>query len=133
MRLIDANVILRFLTRDDKKKSDACENLFEKAVYGTEELFISDMTVAEVIWVLEKVYKCGRDEIRLGIEKIVNTPNLAFSDKDLLYDAINLYSQSGIDFIDAYHVALMHIKGINQIYSYDGDFDGIYGIQRIEP
>ncbi|OIN96232.1 hypothetical protein AUJ66_06935 [Candidatus Desantisbacteria bacterium CG1_02_38_46] len=133
MYLVDANVILRYLTEDDKKKADACEKLLERAVDGKEKLFISDMVIAEIIWVLEKIYKYEKDAIRFRIEKILNTPNLIFQNKNLLEESISLYEEANIDFIDAYHIILMRENNIEEIYSYDTDFDRVPQIKRKEP
>lgn len=133
MKLLDTNILIRFLTRDHKIKAERCKKLLENAVSGKIQLFVSDLTLAEVVWVLEKFYKCGKPDIRLKIEAILNTSNLIFQNKDLISESIILYDMHNIDFIDAYHLVLMRLKGLKEIYSYDTDFDIFEEIERKEP
>lgn len=133
MILIDANIIIRFLTKDHKHKAEKCRKLFEYAVKGKVDLFISDLTIAEVVWVLEKAYKCSKADIREKVEAILNTPKLIFQNKDIVAESIILYDIHNIDFIDTYHAVLMSKRNIKEIYSYDTDFDIFEGIIRKEP
>lgn len=133
MNLLDTNIIIRFLTRDDKKKADKCKKLFQEVIAGRTQLFVSDLTIAEIIWVLEKNYKSDRSDIRVKVEAILNTPNLLFQNKAVLSEGIILYEVYNIDYIDAYHAALMRQFGIKTVYSYDRDFDGFDDVRRKEP
>lgn len=133
MKLVDTNIILRFLTRDDRKKAEKCYRLFQRAVKGEEELFISDLAIAETIWVLEKAYKLSKSDIRQKIEAILNTQNLIFQNLEILEEAIVLYDAYDIDFIDTYHVILAGKLEMKTIFSYDRDFDKFEEVNRKEP
>ena len=52
MKFLDTNVILRFLTRDDEEKADACLRLFQRVQRGDEELVTCEAVVSEVVYVL---------------------------------------------------------------------------------
>ena len=52
MIFVDTNIFLCFLTNDDPRKADACEQLFKKAVSGKESLFTTELVIAEIVWVL---------------------------------------------------------------------------------
>lgn len=133
MNLVDANIIIRFLTRDHKTKAEKCKMLFEDAVKGRVKLYITDLTIAEVVWVLEKSYRCGKPEVRVKIEAILSTPNLIFQNKEIISECVVLYELYNIDFIDTYQAVLMSKENIKVIYSYDSDFDVFAGITRKEP
>ena len=49
--LVDANVILRFITRSPREMAEAARNLFKQAEAGEIGLIILTITVAEVVWV----------------------------------------------------------------------------------
>ena len=117
MKLLDANVIIRFLTRDHKQKAEKCRQLLAEAVSGKIQLFITDLTVAEIVWVLEKVYKRNRTDIRLKIEAILNTPHLIFQNREVVSESIVLYDIYNIDFIDAFQKVFSQKMGIKEIYS----------------
>ncbi|OIO03770.1 hypothetical protein AUJ67_00330 [Candidatus Desantisbacteria bacterium CG1_02_49_89] len=133
MRLVDANVILRLILEDDRKKADDCERLLQRAVDGKEKLFISDFVIAEIVWVLERTYRLARKDIRPKIEGICNTPNLVFQNKHILQEAISIYEEANIDFIDAFHSAWIKHNGMEGVFSYDEHFDKVPGIGRKEP
>lgn len=38
-----------------------------------------------------------------------------------------------IDYVDAYHAALVESRGQRELYSYDTDFDLIGGMHRLDP
>ena len=53
---IDANIFLRFLTRDNIEKQKKAENIFKKAISGEIILITTDLVIAEVVWTLESFY-----------------------------------------------------------------------------
>jgi predicted nucleic-acid-binding protein len=132
LKLVDSNIIIRFITKDDPKKAEICRRLIEREM-DSENLLLSDMAVAEIIWVLESVYKLKKDEIKEKIEAILNSKGLNFQNKNLLSEAIIIYSTYNIDFIDAYQSVLMQQNDIDTVYSYDKDYDKLKNINRIEP
>lgn len=57
-KLIDANVILRYLLGDHPKYSKKAKEVIEEGAYTLPEV------IAEVVYVLNGVYKVTRSEIR---------------------------------------------------------------------
>ena len=130
---MDTNVFLRFLLDDDPEKADACETLFQRAINGQEALFTTDMVVAEIIWVLESYYELSRSDIREKVEKILNTQNLDCPDREIIINALAVYEEKNIDYIDAFNACVLKTKGLDEVYSYDRHYDRITRIKRIEP
>ena len=133
MKFIDANIFLRYLLWDDPAKAEACRKLFKKAIEGREQLWTTPLVVAEIIWVLESVYKHPLDKVADAVLQILNVDNLHVEHKELLMESVGLYKLKNIDFIDAYNAVFMLEKGIKTIYSYDRDFDKIKPLHRQEP
>lgn len=135
MIFLDTNVILRYLTADVPEKAERCLALFQRADRGEVELVTSEAIVAEVVYVLSspKVYNLERTRIRDLLLPIVHLRGLKAPPRTLLHRALEIYAAHRIDFEDALSVAHMMLEGIDEILSYDTDFDGIEGIQRIEP
>jgi len=132
-RFIDTNIFLRYLTKDDPSKYDKCREIFKKAVEGKIELATSGIVIAELIWTLLSYYKVQKADVIEKISIIVSTDNLYIPDKDIIIDALVLYSRKNIDYIDAYNAVLMKRHGFEEIYSYDEDFDVVENIKRTEP
>lgn len=131
---LDTNIILRFLLRDEEAKFQRCFDLLKRAERGEEKLETSDLVISEVVWILEsKPYGLDRDRIRDLVLPIVQLRGLRLSGKRVFERAFQVYGDKAIDFIDAYNAATMERRGLNEIYSYDPDFDRVPGITRVEP
>ena len=58
---------------------------------------------------------------------------LRLPDKQDCLDAFSLYARSSLSFADAFNARYMQARGITEIWSWDTDFDGLAGINRLEP
>ena len=116
---VDTNVFLRYLTNDDPKKARRAEALFKRAVSGKLSLETSLLVIAEIVWTLESFYRLRAEDIAEKIGKILNTPNLDCPDSLLILQALDLYVTKKIDFIDAYHAAMLKDAGSTRIVTYD--------------
>jgi predicted nucleic acid-binding protein len=132
-KFVDTNIFLRYLTGDDHPKYERCRGLFKRAVEGEFGLSTSVMVIAELIWTLLSYYKVPKAEVVEKVSVIIGSENIFIPDKNLLADALVLYAQKNIDFIDAYNAVFMKYHGFREIYSYDEDFDMIADIERKEP
>ncbi|MXY46091.1 MAG: type II toxin-antitoxin system VapC family toxin [Chloroflexi bacterium] len=136
MELLDTNVILRYLTKDDEAKAEACYELFEQARQGDKALFTCEAIIAEVVYVLSSpnLYQLSRNDIRARLLPIVSLQGLRIPNKSIYIRALDIYvSHPQLDFEDAIAVSYMERIGLTQIVSYDRDFDRIEDIERIEP
>ena len=119
LHYVDTNVFLRFLTVDIPEKARAAERLFTKAVNGEIKLITSEVTIAELVWTLEKYYKLSRYHIREIIEGILSTSNLEITNSDMIQAAIEIYESQNVDYIDGYTIAFMRQTGVKKIFSFD--------------
>ncbi|MGB9879182.1 MAG: type II toxin-antitoxin system VapC family toxin, partial [Anaerolineae bacterium] len=55
--VLDANILLRFLTNDVPELADRCTELLRRLEAGTEQAFLPDLVLADVVWTLEKFYQ----------------------------------------------------------------------------
>jgi len=132
VRTIDANVILRHLTNDVPDQAKQAEELLKRVEEGKEDVFLPDIILADIIWILEGYYKQTREDIREWITAILSLQGLKFSDKDMALNALDIYVDKRIDWSDAFTASQMLQRGITEIYSFDKHFDRIDGIARIE-
>lgn len=132
---LDANVILRYLLRDDEIKAQHCLELLEKAERREIALRTTDLVIAELVWVLESTvtYNLPRERIRELLLPVILLPGLKLPGKKLYRRVFDLYVEEDIDFIDAYNAVQMGKQRLTRIYSYDSGFDRIAGVSRVEP
>lgn len=130
---VDTNIFLRYLTKDDPTKYEKCKDIFRKALEGKVALATSGIVITELIWTLLSYYKVPKADVVELISIIVSTGNLYIPDKDIITDALVLYSRKNIDYIDAYNAIYMKYQEFNEIYSYDTDLDAVENFKRVEP
>lgn len=121
------------MTNDLPRKADACEKIFRNAIAKKETLFTTDLVIAEIIWVLESYYELPKEDVQDKVGKILNTPHLICPHKDLIIEALTLYCQKNIDYIDAYNALVLKEKGVEEVFSYDKHYDRIDWLTRSEP
>ena len=100
---------------------------------GEETLFTSEMVIAEIIWVLESYYNLEKIDVRTRMEKIINTQNLHCPNREIIINALSIYVEKNIDYIDAYNAFMLKLNRIKEIYSFDKHFDRVSWLKRIEP
>jgi len=132
-RLIDANIILRFLTNDNPTQAAACENLLREVESGQTQVYLADIILADIVWTLEKYYRVEKSQIRTKLTQILALSGLRCVSKNIITAALDIYCDKNIDWTDAFVASQMLTANQNEIYSYDKDFDRIDGVKRIEP
>jgi predicted nucleic acid-binding protein len=134
-RFLDTNILLRYLTRDDENKAQACLALLLRVEQSKEVVVTSDFVIFETVFVLQspRQYGLPRERIRQLLEPIIALRGLRLPRKSLYARAFDLYCQRNISFADAFNAAYMESRGLTEVYSYDTDFDRVDGITRVEP
>ena len=137
MKFLDANVILRYLTRDDEAKAQACFALFQRVKQGEEQVLTCEAIITEVVYVLSSPrapYRLNHEEIRARLLPILALRGLKLPQKRVYLHALDVFASSPfLDFEDALAVAHMERRGIAELLSYDRDFDRVPGFKRVEP
>ena len=99
---VDANVFLRFFTRDDEGHHQRAVRLFERAVKGEISLHTGPPVFFEVGWTLRSSYGLANEEVLDVLTRMLSLPGMHASDADLVADAISRSRESGVEFADAY-------------------------------
>jgi len=131
---IDTSAILRMLVQDDDLKAKAVENLIRTAPEKGLVLHVIPVTILEIVWVLEKVYKYPKKAIRELAEAIINTQQLKVEMGGVFLNALKVYEEKNVKFADAVMAFWGMDKGITTTYTYDEvDFKRIEGLIVIKP
>ncbi len=99
--IIDANVILRYLLRDSEDLYEKSERLFEDAVAGKVSLYVMHSVIAEVIYVLIKVYEVPRTELVRVLNELLNMRGVKLRDREIVLRSLSIFRSSKLDFVDA--------------------------------
>jgi len=124
-KLIDANVILRYLLRDDEGSFKKASALLEKVKKGEEIVVIPESVIAECVYVLLKIYHVDRETIAEKLRGLLSYKGIANSDRIDLIEAITLFGQSQISIVDC----ILCSKSVNQgmiLFTFDDELENIY-------
>lgn len=113
MKIADANIVLRYLLNDTEELEEKATEILEK-----NEVFLPNEVIAEVVYVLEKVYEVKNDEISDTLKELFEYGNIELSDLALLEAALDLYGNKQLDFVDTLLYAYNKVKGY-RIYTFD--------------
>ncbi len=133
MRAIDANVLLRYLLRDQPDQFSRAIHLIE----SEEPLGVTAVALAEVAWVLPgPMGRHNRPDVASALIRLLGRVNLfgvGFEKEDVMGALLNCLSPSGAaDLGDAIIAGCARSSGIDEIYSFDQGFDRT-GLTSIQP
>lgn len=105
MIIIDANIILRYLLKDDL-------SLHKKAIeiVDNQHLFLPNEITAEIVYVLEKVYRIPKGEICDVLTILFEQDNLEFVDKSIILASLKYYQKFNLDYADALLISYHKIQ-----------------------
>ena len=131
---IDTSALLRLLVKDDPAKARAVEKLIKESKGKGMTLYVLPVTLLEIVWVTEKVYRLTRKAIRELVEAILNTPELKCPLEQVFRQALVTYETQNIKFADVVMGYWGLNEGVSTVYTYDEkDFKRIPGLQVRKP
>ncbi|QFY89596.1 PIN domain-containing protein [Magnetovirga frankeli] len=113
MSLVDANIILRYLLDDHETLSAQAANIIEQNVVSL------PMEVAcEVVYVLQKVYKVARPEIRQNLQALLDEQLIQMQEPVVFLKALEAFTTTRLDFVDTLLWAYCHVNQ-QRIFTFD--------------
>jgi predicted nucleic acid-binding protein len=119
--LLDTNVLLRFLLGDHDELSAKAAWLFQQAADRECLVVLTDLCIAEAVWVLTSYYKLERKPVSENLAKLLVRAGVHCPDLEALLDALTRFKTTNCDFYDCYLAAQGAAAGI-AIASFDKDF-----------
>jgi predicted nucleic-acid-binding protein len=96
MILLDANYLLRFLLRDEEESYNVA-----KECLTNNRCFVPNEVLAEVVFVLLKVYKVTKEEIKSTVVQLIQHDTILIDAKSSMIKALEIFSDRNLDFVDA--------------------------------
>ncbi len=109
-KLVDANVILRHLLRDIEAQSEQARIIIAGGAYTTAEV------LAEVVYVLQGVYKVPRDKIKDALTALLG--EILTDHADVMEKALEIYAAKSLDFVDCILIARACVLG-DDVFTFD--------------
>jgi predicted nucleic acid-binding protein len=126
---VDTNILVRHLTGDPPDMAALATAYLGSA----SELLLTDLVVAETIYVLESFYKTPRPQVAEAMRSLIAFGSIITVDPALLLRAVEIYETDRLDFAEAYLVASAETSGVNRVASFDISIDRIKTIERVDP
>jgi predicted nucleic-acid-binding protein len=113
MSLVDANVVLRYLLDDHEELSGRAADILERHA-----VTLPVEAGCEVVYVLQKVYSVERKAICQQLGGLLNERLVSMDKADVFLKALECYSDSTLDFVDALLWAYQLVEG-QEIFTFD--------------
>lgn len=109
-KLVDANVILRHLLRDVEEQAAQARIIIAGGAFTTTEV------LAEVVYVLQGVYKVPRGRIAEALTALLG--EVLTDHADVMEKALAIYAARSLDFVDCVLIARALILG-DDVFTFD--------------
>jgi predicted nucleic-acid-binding protein len=122
VRAVDANVLVRLLTRDDDEQTAAAE------AFVAHGAWVSHVVLVETIWVLESVYDVDARGRATAIEMLLNHRELTIQDADVVERALVTFrKRPSLGFSDCLVVEAARKAGHGPVGTFDRDLGKVAG------
>jgi len=120
-RLVDTNLIVRYLVQDHEKHAKAAGKLFDACDRGEVVVVVLPDVLAECVFVLESFYEHPRGAIATALGRFISSPGVEISGTEIHLDALGRYRKTNIHFVDCLIAATATAKG-TPVATFDKDF-----------
>ncbi len=98
--LIDTNVILKYLLKDNEELYTKAEKVFNEVMEGKAKVIILESVVAELVYVLQRLYKVSRKEVSEVLRELIELRSVKVHNKGKVLKALEIFSTKNLDFVD---------------------------------
>lgn len=132
--LLDTNVLVRFLVRDDPRQFARAAALFQQTADGRCELIVTHILLAETIWVLTspRLYDVPRADVADRLASLVVQPGVRCADAPVVLDALARFKATPCSFFDCYLAATAAATG-DRVASFDKDLQRFKDVEHWQP
>jgi len=120
-RLVDTNLIVRYLVQDHDKHARAASKLFDACDRGDLVIVVLPVVLAECVFVLESFYGHRRTDIAAALARLISSPGIEISEVTVHLDALNRYKETKAHFVDCLIAAAAVAKDL-PVSTFDQDF-----------
>lgn len=131
MPALDANVLVRYVVRDDDVQLAAARRLIRKCVADGQTLFVPVTVTLEFEWVLRASFEYAKEQVMAVLSSLFSAAELSFESERALEVALQLYRNGSADFADCLHVALAAQAGESPLWTFDRRAAKVSGAQAM--
>ena len=129
MIALDTNLLVRLLIQDDASQARAVERLFARARRDATPLFVADVVLCELVWVLARRAKQPRAEIAGAMERLLDADMIVVADVGIARRALVAYRDGAGDFADYMIREQALSAGAGEVVTFDRALKGEAGFK----
>lgn len=127
MIALDTNVLLRLLLHDDEAQARTAKRLVIRARRDRTALFVADVVLCELVWVLKRRVSLSRSDIAEVLDRLFRTELIVLADAVAAENALASYRDGKGDFAD-YLIREQSIRtGATEVVTFDKALKGETG------
>ena len=115
---LDTNVLVRYIVRDDRAQAQRADAAIRTCT-AEDPGFISIVSLAEMVWVLQSYYRMPKDQLILCLERLFNANNLIMEGAAAIRMAVDRFGHSNCDFHDCLIERCGHMAGCSRTVTFD--------------
>jgi predicted nucleic-acid-binding protein len=120
-RLIDTNLIVRYLVQDHDRHARAAGKLFDACDRGEVVIVVLPVVLAECVFVLESFYRHPRPDIASALGRLISSPGVEIGEVAVHLNALHRYRGTTAHFVDCLIAATAVAKNV-PVSTFDQDF-----------
>lgn len=120
-RLVDTNLIIRYLVQDHEKHARTAGRLFDACDQGEVVIVVLSAVLAECVFVLESFYEHPRTDIASALSRLISSPGVEIIGAEVHLDALNRYERTRVHFVDCLIAASAVAENLS-VATFDQDF-----------
>jgi predicted nucleic acid-binding protein len=120
-RLVDTNLIVRYLVQDHEKHAKAAGKLFDACDRGDVVIVVLPAVLAECVFVLESFYEHARGHISSALGRLISSPGVEIGGATMHLDALERYRKTKVHFVDCLLAATAAAED-TPVATFDQDF-----------
>lgn len=123
MIAVDTNVLLRFLLKPQDQNNPAWQvEKAEEIINRAEKVFIADIVIAELEWILEGYFECSRKEIHTLLQSLAGNTKFHFEDWATFNSALLDYAEHGkVELSDCLIARKAKSAGATTLYTFENE------------
>ena len=119
-RLVDTNLIVRYLVQDNERQARKAGKLFDACDHGDVVIVALPAVLAECVFVLESFYEHPRGDIASALGRLISSPGVEI-DAAINLDALDRHRKTKVHFVDCLIAATAATENM-PVASFDQDF-----------
>jgi len=116
---LDTNILVRYLTQDAPLQSPKASEIIERRLTEANPGFVSIVAMVETVWVLERAFRLGTQDIVRAVERVLQTDVLVVENEQEVFTAMIALKEGQGSFADAVIGALGARMGCSYTLTFD--------------